>query len=134
MLHPKKTKFKKKFRGKIFGNDTKVIELAFGNVGIKLLKSARISAQQLEALRKALFKKIKGRGKIWVRVFPNLPVTSKPAEVRMGKGKGNISYWCVPINAGRILFELQSIPLSLNKEIFKISSNKLPVAIKLIYL
>lgn len=134
MLYPKKTKYKKAFRGKILGNETKVIELAFGNIGIKVLKSARISAQQLEALRKALQKKIKGRGKIWIRVFPSLPVTSKPAEVRMGKGKGNIDYWCTPVNAGRILFELQGIPATLTKEILQISADKLPVPIKLIYL
>jgi large subunit ribosomal protein L16 len=133
MFNPKKTKFKKKFRGKIIGNDIKVIGLSFGNTGIKILNSCRISANQLETLRKTLLKKIKNRGKIWIRVFPNLPVTSKPAEVRMGKGKGNISYWCSPIYAGRILFEIQGISLSLNKEIIKISKNKLPVSVKLIY-
>jgi large subunit ribosomal protein L16 len=134
MLQPKKMKFTKTFRGKILGNDTKVIELAFGNIGIKALQPFRMKANQLEALRKALLKKIKGKGKIWIRLFPNLPVTAKPLEVRMGKGKGNISYWCSPINAGRILLELQGIPLSLNKEILKISRYKLPISVKLIYL
>lgn len=134
MLHPQKTKYKKVFRGKIRGNETKVVALCFGNIGIKVLKHTRISEIQLEALRKALLKKIKGKGKLWFRIFPSLPVTSKPAEVRMGKGKGSISYWCSPVNAGRIILELQGIPLSLNKEITKISTNKLTVPIKLIHL
>jgi large subunit ribosomal protein L16 len=134
MLHPKNTKYIKIFRGRISGNDTKVIELSFGNIGIKVLKNARITTFQLESLRKALVKKIKGRGKIWFRVFPSVPVTSKPAEVRMGKGKGDTNYWCSQVNAGRILVELQGIPFSLNKEIIKISKHKLPVPIKFIFL
>jgi large subunit ribosomal protein L16 len=134
MLHPKNTKYRKSFRGKIFGNEAKVIELSFGNIGIKVLKSVRITAYQLEALRKALLKKIKGRGKIWFRVFPSIPVTSKPAEVRMGKGKGNLSYWCSRIKAGRVLFELQGVPFSLNKKIINISRHQLPVPVKFIFL
>jgi large subunit ribosomal protein L16 len=134
MLHPKNTKYKKSFRCKIFGNDTKVVELSFGNIGIKILKNARINEKQLEALRKALFKKIKSRGKIWFRIFPSIPVTSKPAEIRMGKGKGNVVYWCAMVNAGRILFELQGIPLHLNKEIINISKYQLPVPVKFIFL
>lgn len=134
MLQPKKSKFRKSFRGKISGKDTRVIELAFGNFGIKVLKSGRISSQQLETLRKSILRKIKGRGKIWLRVFPYLPVTAKPAEVRMGKGKGSVEYWCFPINAGRILLELQGMSPALSKEIIKISSDILPVPVKLINL
>jgi large subunit ribosomal protein L16 len=134
MLQPKRSKYRKSFRGKISGKETRVIELAFGNFGIKVLRSGRISAQQLETLRKAILKKIKGRGKVWIRVFPYLPVTSKPAEVRMGKGKGSVSYWCFPVNAGRILLELQGMPGSLSKEITKISSDILSLPIRLIHL
>jgi large subunit ribosomal protein L16 len=134
MLQPKKTKYRKSFRGKISGKETRVVELAFGNFGIKVLKSGRISSQQLETLRKSILKKIKGRGKIWIRVFPYLPVSAKPAEVRMGKGKGSISYWCFPINAGRILIELQGISTPLSKEIVKLSSDILPFPVRLIHL
>lgn len=134
MLSPKKTKFKKAFRGKISGNETKVIELSFGNFGIKATKSGRVSAKQLETLRRSLVKEIKGRGKIWIRIYPHLSVTAKPAEIRMGKGKGNFNYFCCTINAGRILFELQHIPTTLIKTIFTLSTNKLGLPIKLIQL
>ncbi|YP_001874796.1 ribosomal protein L16 (mitochondrion) [Hemiselmis andersenii] len=134
MLQPKKSKYRKSFRGKISGKEMKVLELAFGNFGIKVLKSGRISSQQLETLRKSILKKIKGRGKIWLRVFPYLPITAKPAEVRMGKGKGSVKYWCFPVNAGRVLIELQGISTSLSKEILKISSDILPFPVRLIHL
>ena len=125
MMQPKKTKYKKAFRGKIYGQEYKANKLVFGNLGIKVLKPGRIKASQLEAVRKALFKKLKGKGKIWIRIFPNLAVSAKPVEVRMGKGKGAISYWCFPVRAGRIIFEVQEKSILLSKEILKITKNKL---------
>lgn len=134
MFHPKKTKYNKTFRGKIFGVETKVIRLTFGTIGIKILKTARIKECQLDALQKILVKKIKGKGKIWFKIFPNLAVSAKPAEIRMGKGKGNFSYWCACINAGRIIIEFQSLELNFCTEIAKICSYKLGLPIKLIFL
>lgn len=132
MLQPKKTKYRKMFRGKIRGKEIKVTELAFGNFGIKTLTSGRITAAQLEATRKRIAKKIKGSGKIWIRFYPTLAVSAKPVEVRMGKGKGQIDYWCAQINAGRILFEFQGISLVIAKELMHISRSKLPLDLKLI--
>jgi len=133
LLQPKKTKYRKSFKGKISGYERKVINIKLGKFGIKAMKSARISAQQLEALRKSLNKLLKNRGKIWLKIFPNIPATSKPIEVRMGKGKGQIDHWFARINAGRILFELQGLPFSLNKQVLKLSKDKLSIPVKMIY-
>jgi large subunit ribosomal protein L16 len=134
ILQPRKTKFRKAFRGKIHGSEFRVTKLAFGTLGIKALKSKRLKVEQIESLRKALIKKLKGKGKIWIRVFPQLSVTAKPVETRMGKGKGSVDYWCAQVNAGRVLFELAGISTALNKDILKISANKLPIPVKLIHL
>ena len=133
MMQPKKTKYKKSFKGNIYGQEHKVNKLAFGNFGIKVLKAGRIKACQLEAIRKALFKKFKGKNKIWTRIFPNVAVSAKPVEARMGKGKGSISYWCFPIKAGRIIFEVQENSVLVCKEILKITKNKLRLPIILVY-
>jgi large subunit ribosomal protein L16 len=134
MLQPKKIKHKKMFRGKIRGSEVRVIELAFGNFGIKALSSGRVTAAQLEATRKTMTKKIKGSEKIWVRFYPSLAVSAKPIEVRMGKGKGQINYWCAQINAGRILFEFQGISLVVANELKSIVKDKLSLNLKLIFL
>ena len=134
MLKPKNSKYRKAFRGKISGCETKVIELAFGNFGIKVLKSGRIPSKRLEAVRKALSKELKGHGKLWLRIFPHVPVTSKPAETRMGKGKGNVSHYCCMVKAGRIVFEFQGIPTYIMTNIIKIASTKLSLPIKMIQL
>lgn len=131
MLCPKKTKYKKLYRGRISGKEYRVNRLAFGSVGVKVLKSGRINAKQLEALRKQISKRFKD--KIWLRVFPWLCVTSKPTEVRMGKGKGSIDYWCSPVKAGRILFEMQNDSKLVSKEVLKTSRNKLSLPIKLVF-
>jgi large subunit ribosomal protein L16 len=134
MLQPKKIKHKKMFRGKIRGSEVRVIELAFGNFGIKALSSGRVTAAQLEATRKTMTKKIKGSEKIWVRFYPSLAVSAKPIEVRMGKGKGQINYWGAQINAGRILFEFQGISLVVANELKSIVKDKLSLNLKLIFL
>jgi large subunit ribosomal protein L16 len=132
MLKPKFSKFNKFFRGKIYGSENKVINLCFGFVGIKVLKSIRVSSKQLECLKVTLLNKIKC--KIWIRIFPSLGLSFKPAELRMGKGKGNIAYWCYPLNAGRIIIELQVLSNIFNIKIKKIGKSKLGVKIKLIFL
>lgn len=132
MLQPKKIKYKKFFRGRISGNEYRVNKLAFGNIGIKVLRSGRIKASQLESIRKALLKRLKGKSKIWIRIFPHIPVSQKPLEVRMGKGKGAISYWCFPVKAGRIIFELKEKSSFLSSEVFKITKAKLGLPIILV--
>lgn len=132
MIFPKKTKYKKNFKGKICGNEYRVTKLTIGYLGIKVLKSGRIKSSQLEAIRKAVAKKLKGKTKIWVKVFPHIPVTKKPTEVRMGKGKGGFSYWCAPVNAGRVIFELQEKSLSIGYKILKIARNKMGIPATLI--
>jgi len=132
-MQPKKTKFKKFFRGRIYGQEYKANKLVFGNIGIKVLKPGRIKASQLEAIRKALFKKLKGKGKIWIRIFPSISVSAKPVEVRMGKGKGSIAYWCFPVKAGRIIFEIQEKSSSISKEILKITKSRLRLPVILTF-
>lgn len=132
-MYPRKVKFNKMFRGKLKGYDYQVTKLVFGSIGIKALKPARISATQLESVRKLIVKKLKSKTKIWIRIFPYMPVTSKPTEVRMGKGKGSLSYWCCPIQAGRILFELNDISISARQEILRIVKYKFSVPVKLVY-
>lgn len=134
MLQPKKVKFRKLFRGKICGNENKVLNLAFGNLGVKALKSGRLTLFQAEALRTAILKKTKGKGKIWLRVFPHFSNTSKPAEIRMGKGKGNVNFWYARVYAGRILVEFQGIPKTQAKVIIKSVSNKLNLNVKLVHI
>jgi large subunit ribosomal protein L16 len=133
MMAPRKVKFNKVFRGRLKGYDYQVSTLTFGNIGIKALKSGRISAKQLESVRKLVIKKLKSKSKIWIRIFPYLPVTAKPTEVRMGKGKGSLAYWCCPVQAGRILFEFADISNSLRQEILRIIKYKLSIPVKLVY-
>lgn len=132
MLQPRKTKYKKFFRGKISGFEYRAQKLVFGNLGIKVLKPGRIKAAQIESIRKAILKKLKRKNKIWVRIFPSLCVTAKPAEVRMGKGKGQISYWCSPVKPGKIIFEFQENSLSIGYEMLKITKIKLGLPVSLV--
>lgn len=132
MMCPRKVKFNKIFRGKIKSYEYQVSKLVFGTIGIKALKSARISATQLETVRKLILKKLKSKSKIWMRVFPYLPVTAKPTEVRMGKGKGSLAYWCCPVQAGRILIELSDISGSTRQEILRIIKYKFSVPVKMV--
>lgn len=134
MMCPRKVKFNKMFRGKIKSYEYQVSTLVFGTVGIKALKSARISATQLETVRKLILKKLKSKSKIWMRVFPYLPVTAKPTEVRMGKGKGSLAYWCCPVQAGRILIELSDISGSTRQDILRIIKYKFSVPVKIVSL
>lgn len=132
MLQPKKTKFRRHQKGRMKGNANRGHELAFGSFGIKTLESAWITSRQIEAARIAVTRYMKREGQIWIRIFPAKPVTSKPAEVRMGKGKGAPSHWVAPVTPGRILFEAEGVPLDIAKEAMRLAAQKLPVTTKFI--
>jgi len=131
LLQPKKTKYKKLKKGRLKNFDFKSNALKFGTIGLKTTESGVISARQLEAARQAINRKIKKKGKIWIRIFPNLPITSKPIEVRMGKGKGNIKHWVAKVKRGTILFEICGISNNLAIIAFKTGRSKLSVKTKI---
>jgi len=132
MLQPKKTKYRKQQKGKMKGNAHRGHELAYGSFGIKTLETCWITSRQIEAARIAVTRYMKREGQIWIRIFPDKPVTSKPAEVRMGKGKGALSHWVAPVTPGRILFEAEGVPLEIAKEAMRLAAQKLPVLTKFV--
>lgn len=127
LLQPKKTKYKKIQKGKLLRLNFRSNKLKFGNIGLKAAKSATISARQIEAARQAIVRKLARKGKLWIRIFPNIPITTKPTEVRMGKGKGNVSHWGVKVSAGTVLFEMYGIAKNVALTAFKTGGSKLPV-------
>jgi large subunit ribosomal protein L16 len=133
MLFPKKTKYKKQFKGKLVGTTTKGHKIIFGKYAIKVLEETRITSRQIEAARRIIIRKMKRLGFLWIRVFPDTPVTSKPTENRMGKGKGAVSFWVAKVKKGQILYEISGISLENAKKVLKAGSNKLPVKTKFIY-
>jgi large subunit ribosomal protein L16 len=132
MLQPKKTKFRKQHKMKAKGNATRGAALAFGSFGIKSLETAWIPSKQIEAARVAVTRFMKREGQIWCRIFPDKPITKKPAEVRMGKGKGAPEYWVAPVKPGRILFEAEGVSLEVAKEALRLAAQKLPVTTKFV--
>lgn len=132
MLQPKKTKFRKQQKGRIKGNAQRGHQLAFGTFGIKTLQPGMITSRQIEAARIAVTRFMKREGQVWIRIFPDTPVTSKPAEVRMGKGKGALDHWAAKVAPGRILFEIEGVPLEVGKEALRLAAQKLPVTTKFI--
>jgi large subunit ribosomal protein L16 len=132
MLTPKRTKYRKAFKGRIHGNAKGGSSLNFGQHGLKALEPERITARQIEAARRAISRHVKRVGRVWIRVFPDLPVTSKPAEVRMGKGKGSVDYWACRVKPGRILFEIDGVSEELAREAFARAAAKLPVKTKFV--
>ena len=132
MLQPKKTKYRKAQKGKMKGNANRGTQLAFGSFGLKTLESAWLTARQIEAARQAATRYMKREGQLWIRIFPDKPVTKKPNEVRMGKGKGNPEYFVAPVLHGRILFEVEGVPLDIAKEAMRLAAQKLPVKTKFI--
>ena len=132
MLSPKKTKFRKAHKGRIHGNAKGGTVLNFGSYGMKALQPNRITARQIEAARRAITRHIKRQGRVWIRVFPDVPVSKKPVEVRMGKGKGTPEFWACRIKPGRVMFELDGVSESLAKEAFELASAKLPLKTKFI--
>ena len=128
MLQPKKSKYRRSQKGKMKGNAQRGNQLAFGSFGIKILEEAWITGRQIEAARQAVTRHMKREGQIWIRVFPDKPITTKPLEVRMGKGKGNVEYWVAQIQPGKVLFEMSGVPESLAAEAFALAAAKLPVS------
>ncbi|PIZ33939.1 MAG: 50S ribosomal protein L16 [Alphaproteobacteria bacterium CG_4_10_14_0_8_um_filter_37_21] len=127
MLQPKKTKYRKAFKGRIKGNAKSGTEVSFGAYGLKALEPARITARQIESARRAMTRHIKRAGRVWIRIFPDIPVSKKPAEVRMGKGKGSVEFWAARVKPGRIMFELEGVAPELAEKAFQLASAKLPI-------
>ena len=127
MLQPKRTKFRKQFKGKNRGLAFRGSDVSFGEFGLKATARGRITARQIEASRRAMTRHVKRGGKIWIRVFPDKPITKKPLEVRMGKGKGSVEYWVAQIQPGRMLFEMEGVTEELAREAFKLAAAKLPI-------
>ena len=132
MLQPKRTKFRKAHKGRIHGLAKGGSQLNFGAFGLKATKPARITARQIEAARRAMTRHVKRGAQIWIRVFPDKPITKKPLEVRQGKGKGNVEYYVAPIKPGKILYEMEGVDEALAREAFALAAAKLPVATKFI--
>lgn len=132
MLQPKKTKFRKMQKGRMKGNAQRGATLNFGSFGIKALEPAWITGRQLEAARQAVVRHMKREGRIWIRVFPDKPVTKKPAEVRMGKGKGEPEYFVARVTPGRVLFEADGVPLQVAKDALALAAQKLPIKTKFV--
>ena len=132
MLQPKRTKFRKMQKGRMKGLATRGAELSFGSFGIKSLEAAWITSRQIEAARIAVTRFMKREGQVWIRIFPDKPVTKKPAEVRMGKGKGAPEYWVAVVRPGRIIFEAEGVPLATAKEALRLAAAKLPVQTKFV--
>src|SRR5882762_2134966 len=127
MLQPTRTKFRKAHKGRIKGAATSGATLSFGQFGLKAMEPDRVTARQIEAARRALTRHMKRAGRVWIRVFPDVPVTKKPLEVRMGSGKGGIELWVTRVKPGRILFELDGVPVQLAREALALAAAKLPI-------
>jgi large subunit ribosomal protein L16 len=127
MLQPKRTKFRKQFKGRNRGLAHRGSAVAFGDFGLKATERGRLTARQIEAARRAMTRFIKRGGKVWIRVFPDKPITQKPLEVRQGKGKGNVEYWVAQIQPGKILYEMDGVTEEIAREAFKLAAAKLPL-------
>ena len=132
MLQPKRTKFRKQFKGRIHGAAKGGTDLNFGSFGLKAIEPDRVNARQIEAARRAITRHMKRAGRVWIRIFPDLPVTSKPTEVRMGKGKGSVDYWCARVKPGRVMFEIDGVAADLAEEAIRRGSAKLPIGTRFI--
>lgn len=132
MLQPKRTKFRKSQKMKMKGNAKRGDQLAFGSFGIKALDESWVTARQIEAARIAITRYMKREGQVWIRIFPDKPITNKPAEVRMGKGKGNLEYYAAVVHPGRIMFEISGVSLEVAKGALALAAQKLPVATKIV--
>jgi len=127
MLQPKRTKFRKQFKGRIHGVSKGGTELNFGAFGLKAMEPERVTARQIEAARRAMTRYMKRQGRVWIRIFPDVPVTKKPTEVRMGKGKGSVEYWAARVHPGRIMFEIDGVSEEIAREAFRLAGAKLPI-------
>ena len=127
MLSPKKTKFRKAFKGRIHGVAKSATTLDFGSFGLKALEPERITARQIEAARRAISRAMKRQGRLWIRMFPDVPVSKKPPEVRQGKGKGSVEYWVCRVKPGRVIFEADGVSEEIAREAFRLAAMKLPI-------
>ncbi len=132
MLQPKRVKHRKQHKGRIRGNAERGATVAFGSFGLKALEPKWITNRQIEAARQALTRHMKREGNVWIRIFPDKPITAKPAEVRMGKGKGSLEYWAAVVKPGRILFEADGVPEQVAREAFALAAQKLPIKVKFV--
>jgi large subunit ribosomal protein L16 len=132
MLQPVRTKYRKQFKGRIHGKATSGAELTFGSFGLKSLEPERVTARQIEAARRAITRHMKRAGRLWIRIFPDVPVSKKPTEVRMGKGKGTPELWVVRVKPGRIMFEIDGVAPDLAKEALRLGAAKLPVRTRVV--
>ena len=132
MLSPKRTKFRKQFKGRIHGNAKAGTTLNFGAYGLKALEPERLNAREIEAARRAITREMKRAGRVWIRIFPDVPVSQKPAEVRMGSGKGSPEFWIARVKPGRIMFELDGVEHQVAREAFELAAAKLPLATRFV--
>ena len=132
MLQPKRSKHRKMQKGRMKGNTKRGDTISFGTFGLKSLDSVWLTNRQIESARQALTRHMKREGNVWIRIFPDKPITKKPAEVRMGKGKGNPEYWAAVVEPGRILFEADGVPIEVAKEAFELAAQKLPIQTKFV--
>jgi large subunit ribosomal protein L16 len=132
MLQPKRTKFRKAHKGRIHGLAKGGFTLNFGSYGLKAVEPERITARQIEATRRAITRHMKRAGRVWIRVFPDLPVSKKPTEVRMGKGKGSPEYWVAKVKPGRIMFEIDGVPDDVAREALRLGAAKLPIKTRIV--
>src|ERR687885_1374468 len=132
MLQPKKTKYRKAFKGRIKGASKGGFALNFGAFGLKSLEPERVTARQIEAARRAITRQMKRQGRVWIRIFPDVPVTQKPTEVRMGSGKGSPEYWAARVKPGRIMFEVDGVPEDVAREALRLGAAKLPIKTRFI--
>ena len=127
MLQPKRTRFRKQFKGRIHGEAKGGFNLNFGSFALKATEPERVTARQIEAARRAITRHMKRQGRVWIRIFPDLPVTGKPTEVRMGKGKGSVDFWACRVKPGRIMFEVDGVPEDVAREALRLAAMKLPI-------
>ena len=132
MLMPKRVKYRKQHRGRMKGRDSLGVDISFGDYGLQALEPHWITARQIEAARRAIVRHMRRRGKYWVRIFPDKPITSKPAETRMGKGKGDVDQWVAVVRPGRVMFEVSGVNDTVARDALKLASNKLPIKTQII--
>ncbi len=132
MLMPKRVKYRKQQRGRLKGKATRGVDVSFGDFGLQALEAAWITARQIEAARRAIVRHMRRRGKYWIRIFPDKPVTAKPAETRMGKGKGNVDHWVAVVRPGRMMFEVSGVPEEVAREALRLASHKLPIKTQIV--
>ncbi len=132
MLQPKKPRYRKQHKGRIHGNSKGGTALNFGSFGLKAIEPERVTARQIEAARRALTRKMKRQGRVWIRIFPDVPVSKKPTEVRMGKGKGSVEYWAARVKPGRVMFEIDGVADGIAREALRLAAMKLPVKTRIV--